>query len=111
MPSPTTVKYLFFSLLAASLVFEVVADILLKKWSLNAKTWALVIGLGLYFIGTVFWAFSLRHEVLSKAVSIFTVLNLVLVVLAGVIVFDDHLTTANKIGVALGICSVILLEM
>jgi multidrug transporter EmrE-like cation transporter len=104
-------KYLFFGLLGCSLIFEVIADIFLKKWSLGSKSWLLAIGLGLYFVGTIFWAFSLRHEVLSKAVSIFTVLNLILVVMAGVIIFNDHLSTANKIGIALGICSVILIEL
>ena len=65
----------------------------------------------IYFIGTMVWAFSLKYELLSKAISIFTILNIVLLVLAGILVFNESLSIINKIGIALGILSVILIEI
>lgn len=103
-------KAAFFALIAGSVALEVAADVLLKKWSINDKGLLLYSGLALYFLGTVLWAFSLRHEMLSKAISVFTVLNLVLVVLAGVFIFKEDLSLMNKAGIVLGIISIILLE-
>ena len=65
----------------------------------------------MYFVGTIFWALSLRHEFLSRAVTVFTVLNFIAVVLAGVLIFHEQLSTLNKAGIALGIISVIMMEM
>jgi len=48
---------------------------------------------------------------LSKAISVFTVLNFIIIVLIGVLYFREDLSLINKIGIALGILSVIFLEM
>jgi len=65
----------------------------------------------IYFIGSVFWAISLKYEYLSKAISVFAVLNLIIVVLVGVLYFKEDLSLINKIGIGLGILSVILIEI
>lgn len=104
-------KAIFIILVVAAVLFEAVADILLKKWSLENKNIILGIGLGLYFIGTIFWAYSLKYEFLSRAISIFTVINLIAVILVGVFFFHEELTPMSKIGIALGILSVLLLEL
>ena len=71
----------------------------------------MIIGLAFYFTGTVFWAVSLKYEFLSKAISVFTVLNLIAVVLVGVLMFKEDLSLLNKIGICLGVLSVILIEI
>ena len=111
MASTFALKFLFFGLLALAVALEVVGDIFFKKWSLGNKNILLILGLIIYFIGTIFWAISLKYEFLSKAISVFTVLNLIIVVLAGVIMFKEDLSWINKIGIALGILSVILIEI
>src|SRR3989338_7740932 len=83
-------KVIFFILILLAVGLEVIADILFKKWSLGNKNSVLILGLIIYFIGTLFWAISLKYEYLSKAITIFTVLNLVIIVLAGVIVFKPN---------------------
>jgi multidrug transporter EmrE-like cation transporter len=90
---------------------EVFADILFKKWSVGGREFFLFFGVVLYMIGTIFWAYSLRFELLSKAISIFTVLNLILVILVGVVFFNENLSILNKIGILFGVISVILLEV
>lgn len=101
----------FLLLIALAVAFEVVADVLFKRWSLENRAILLGIGLGLYFIGTIFWAFSLRYDLLSRAVTFFTVANLLAAVLVGVFVFHDELTLVQKVGVGLGVASVLLLEL
>ena len=100
----------FLIIISIATFLEVLADILFKKWSINGRELFLFLGVGLYIIGTIAWAYSLKFELLSKAISIFTVLNLILVVLAGVIFFNESLSITNKFGILFGIISIILLE-
>lgn len=104
-------KVIFFILISAAVILEVIADIFLKKWALENRNLLLITGLIIYFIGTVFWAISLKYDFLSKAISIFTVLNLIIIVLVGIIIFKEDLSLINKIGIALGVISVILIEI
>ena len=102
-------KY-FLLIIFLAVLLEAFADILFKKWALHEGFLFLPIGVGLYAIGTIAWAYSLKFEFLSKAISVFTVLNLIVVVLAGVVFFKENLSFQNKIGILLGIVSVLLLE-
>jgi multidrug transporter EmrE-like cation transporter len=111
MSLPIILKFIFFTLIIAAVVLEVAGDILFKRWAIGNKNIFLLIGLLLYFAGTIFWAFSLKYEFLSKSASIFTVLNLIAVVLAGSIIFGEKLSLLNKIGIIVGIVSIILLEV
>lgn len=105
------VKSIFFGLIGLAVVLEVISDILFKKWAIDGKNILLYLGLLIYCAGTIFWAVSLKHEYLSKAVSVFTILNLIIVVIVGVLYFQENLSLANKIGIGLGILSVILIEI
>lgn len=101
----------FFGLLAAAVTLEILGDVYFKKWSINQKWLVLAGGMALYTAGTFFWAWSLKYELLSKAVSIFTILNFLAVIIVGVVVFKEHVSLVNKIGMLLGIISVILMEI
>ena len=104
-------KVIFFALIFAGVILEVFGDFFFKKWSISGKTSILILGLLIYFTGAYFWAMSLKYEGLAKAVAIFTILNLVIGVLLGVLYFNEDLSVANRIGVALGIVSIVLLEL
>ena len=111
MTSEIMLRLVFFALIALAVVLEVGGDILFKKWSLEGKNIILITGLIIYFIGTAFWAVSLKYEFLSKAVSVFTILNLIIIALVGVLYFKEDLSMINKFGIGLGIISVILIEI
>ena len=111
MTSEIALKFIFFGLIALAVALEVVGDVFFKKWSIDNKNILLYVGLLIYFISTIFWAISLKYEYLSKAISVFTVLNLVIVVLVGVLYFKEDLSLINKVGIGLGILSVILIEV
>ena len=111
MTSAIALKFIFFGLIGLSVVLEVVSDILFKKWATDSKNSLLYVGLLIYLIGTIFWAFSLKYGYLSKAISIFTILNLIIIVLVGILYFKENLSLINRIGIGLGILSVILIEI
>ena len=111
MVSEITIKSIFFILIILATTFEVVGDVLFKKWALNGKNALIIAGFIIYALGTIFWAFSLRYEYLSKAISILTLLNLIVVVLVGVLYFKENLSLVNKIGILLGVASIILIEI
>lgn len=111
MTSEIALKFIFFGLISLAVALEVVGDVFFKIWSIDNKNFLLYAGLLIYFIGTVFWAISLKYEYLSKAISVFTVLNLIIVVFVGVLYFKEDLSLLNKVGIGLGIISVILIEI
>lgn len=104
-------KFIFIGLIAIAVVLEIASDILFKKWAMENKNIIFIIGLLIYTVGTIFWAISLKYEYLSKAISIFTLINLIVIVLVGVLYFKEDLSLINKIGIGLGILSVILIEI
>jgi len=103
-------KQLFFLLIFIAVLLEAFGDVLIKKWAVGDKNLFLIVGVAIYFIGSIFWIVSLKYEFLSKAISVFTLLNLIVVVLAGVVLFKEELTFLNKLGIALGMVSVALIE-
>lgn len=104
----TKILFWAFTLLAAGL--EIAGDIFFKKWTIENKPVLIWVGLAIYSIGALFWALSLKYEMLSKAISVFTILNLVIVVLVGVIFFKENISLVSKIGIVLGIISIVLIE-
>jgi multidrug transporter EmrE-like cation transporter len=92
-------------------VFESFGDILLKKWAVENNGLIFFAGVAVYIAAIVVWAVSLKGEYLSKAISLVTILNLIIVVLVGVFFFKEDLSLLNKLGIVIGIVSIILLEM
>ncbi|MEN9647204.1 MAG: Small Multidrug Resistance protein [Candidatus Parcubacteria bacterium] len=103
-------KGTFLLFVSGAVLLEVIADVLFKYSVVQNKNSFWLAGIVLYIIGTAIWALLLRYEQLSKAIVIFAVLNIILVVLAGVFIFNESLTTMQKVGIVLGIMSVMLLE-
>lgn len=110
MDSKTVSKIIFFSLILLGATFEVIGDIYFKKWSIAGKNLLFYVGIIAYSVGTIFWAFSLKYELLSKAVPVFMICNILIVILVGVFFFKEELSLVNKIGVMLGLASIFFLE-
>ncbi len=70
----------------------------------------MVLGLGIYFIGSVFWAYSLWYEPLSGVIVVFTVSNLLIALVARLIIFNETLTPKQIAGVGLAILAIFLIE-
>jgi len=104
-------QIIFLGLLFLAVILEAIADVSFKYSYLQNKPAYLWGGIALYTIGTIIWAMSLRYEFLSKAISLFSVINLIIVILVGIIVFKEDLSLINKVGVGVGILSVILMQI
>jgi multidrug transporter EmrE-like cation transporter len=103
-------SWIFAALIVVGVALEVAGDIFLKKWADGgSRTW-FVVGFTLYLAGTLAWARSLKYEDLSKAAVLFTVANMLAVVVAGAALFGEKLTAWNWLGVALGAASIVLCE-
>lgn len=105
-----TSKIIFLVLVIVAVAIETGADVLFKLSSNNGKSLLLWLGVGLYTIGTIIWAVSLRHELLSKAIVVFAILNIIAVILVGVLFFKEDLSLFAKIGIGLGVISLVLLQ-
>jgi multidrug transporter EmrE-like cation transporter len=105
-----TPKQTFIVLILIGTTLEVVGDILFKKWSIEGKNILLVAGLLIYFAGAVPWALSLQHAEVSEAIVVFMVLNVIGVVLAGMFLFHETISDIQKVGIGMGILSIVLLE-
>ncbi len=102
---------IFYILILTAVLLEVAGDFFFKKWSLSDNLTTLLVGFGVYFLGGVLWALSLKYEALSKAIIIFTLLNLILVVFIGLFWFKEQISIWAKIGILLGLTSIVLLNI
>jgi len=101
----------FFAFMAMGVILEVTGDILFKKWSLTgARVW-LAVGFALYSMGAFGWAWSLKYETLSKAVTVFMLLNVVFALVAGLVLFGEKLNAWNWVGIGLAFLAIVLCEI
>lgn len=104
-------KILFWILIFLGVALEIIGDVFFKKWVVENKSSWLLVGFAIYAVGALFWALSLRYEMLSKAISIFTILNLVIVALIGIVFFKEDVSIIGKIGILLGLVSIAMIEL
>ena len=96
--------------LSILVLFELVADILAKSWSLNGS-WILATGaLIAYLLGSTFWLFALKNgSGLAKGAIIFSIVSAILAVALGIFFYKEDLTKLQYIGIAVGIFSLVLI--
>ena len=91
-------------------VFELIADVLSKQWSLTPSLLFLIGGIGFYLIANIAWLFSLRYGVgLARGVSIFSVVCAVVALIIGVVVYKESVSRVELFGIILGIVSLVLI--
>ena len=105
----------FYSFLAFAVLLEGTADLLFRKWGLQRQrgggTWVFfVLTFALYATGSLCWGLSLQYQAVSRAIIAFAVLNVLMVAVAGVWLYGEHLSTVNRIGLLLGTCSLVLIQ-
>lgn len=104
-------KTLFFILVFVAALFEAIGDAVLKQWAIKSGKLLFGVGFGVYLLAIIVWAVTLKYEYLSKAISIVTILNLIIVILIGIFLFKEKLTLINTIGLGLGVVSVVLMSI
>lgn len=92
------------------IVFELIADVLAKSWSIKNITWYAVAALLSYLVANSFWLFALKNgSGLGRGAVIFSVVSAVIAVLLGVIFYKESLTKLQLIGIILGIVSLVFI--
>ena len=90
---------------------EVFADIFFKTWNDKGGNHLIVAGILLYLVGTGCWVSSLKYLTFTKSGVIFLLLSIIMLSLTGLLFFKDDLSIINKVGILLGIVSIIMVEM
>lgn len=102
---------IFIVLILAVALLEIGGDILFKEWVIRNDALFIILGVILYMLATIVWAFSLKFQNLSRAVVIFAVLTLIVGVLVGVFIYKEDMTVLQIVGVICGLASIVLLEL
>jgi drug/metabolite transporter (DMT)-like permease len=93
-----------------TLIFDILGDFMAKKWGMENKAIFLYLLIFFYSVSGVLWGLSLRYGELSKGTMIINLLNVFIMIIIGVVVFKEDLTLPNKIGIALGLVSIYLIQ-
>jgi multidrug transporter EmrE-like cation transporter len=106
----------FYAFLVLAVVLEGSADLLLRKWGLDRAAgggrWVFfALSLAVYMGGAVCWGLSLQYREVSRGIVAFAVLNVLAVAVAGVFLYGEELSPVNRVGIALGLCSLVLVEL
>jgi multidrug transporter EmrE-like cation transporter len=102
--------WLYLLILGAGLL-EIGGDFLLKLWADTERLSMGILGIFVYIIGIACWAFALKFSTLSSAVTMVTMVGLLLSVLIGVLYFGETLNGYQKLGVVLACVSIVLIEL
>lgn len=93
------------------IVFEGMADILSKEWSLHGKPFRWIAALGAYGLANVFWLIALKNgSGLTRGAIAFSVGSAVLAVGIGMLLYRESVTKTEMIGVVFGIIALVLIS-
>ena len=92
------------------IIFELIADIFAKSWSLKGGWVLATCALIAYLLGNTFWLFALKNgSGLAKGAVIFSIVSAVIAIGLGVLLYKETITKVQLIGVVLGLLSLILI--
>lgn len=100
----------FYALLLCAVVLESSADVVFRKCGLTGNTPLFLGALAVYVIGGACWGMSLQYREVSRGIIVFAMLNIIVVTVAGVLLFDEQLSFTNKLGILAGLASLVLIE-
>lgn len=91
-------------------IFEAVADIFAKNWSIYKSVWIAVTSLTFYLIANSFWLFALKNGAqLGRGAIIFSVASAIIAILLGVLLYKEPVSKLQTAGLVLGLISIVLL--
>jgi drug/metabolite transporter (DMT)-like permease len=92
------------------IIFEAVADVFAKEWSLKKMIWFAIISLALYLVANSFWLFSLKNGAgLGRGAIIFSVASAIIAVILGMVLYKEPINRIQIIGFLLGVVSLVLI--
>jgi len=98
--------------LALLIIFELIADIFAKEYSLRASPYLAFFALLAYVIANSFWLFALRNGAgLARGAIIFGVGQGIVAVLLGILWYKEQYSSTTTIGMILGFFSILFLTI
>ncbi len=92
------------------IVFEVVADVFAKKYSLSGSWVYWLAAITAYIVGNIFWLWGIRDgSGLARGAVIFSVGTAVASSFVGIYFFGEHISKITIAGMILGIVSLVLI--
>jgi multidrug transporter EmrE-like cation transporter len=88
-----------------------IGDIVMKKWILNNSTLIFITGMAIYLVGMIFLVHSFKYKNIAAASTIFVIFNIITLSIVSWLYFKETLTPFQLIGIALGISSIVFLEL
>lgn len=97
--------------LAILILFEFLADVFVKEWSLrNYPLWLAAVSLICYLLANTSWLFALRYGAgLARGAIVFSISSAILVSLVGILIYKEQLTAIQLTGAILGLISLVLI--
>lgn len=88
--------------------FELIADVLAKKWSVENYPFALAVGaLFAYLLANTSWLYALKQgSGLARGAVVFSVASAILATGVGFLLYREHVTTIQLIGIIVGIVAI-----
>ncbi len=92
------------------IVFEIVADIFAKEYSLKGSWYLWLAAILGYILANSFWLYAIRHgSGLARGAVIFSVATGVIAVIIGVYFYHENVSRIQFAGLVLGIVSIALI--
>ena len=96
--------------LSLLIIFEGIADIFAKNWSIQKSTWIAITSLAFYLIANSFWLFALKNGAqLGRGAIIFSVASAIIAILLGILLYKEPVSKIQSAGLVLGLLSIVLL--
>jgi drug/metabolite transporter (DMT)-like permease len=92
------------------IIFEGLADIFAKNWSLQRTLWTAGASLICYLIANSFWLFALKNgSGLGRGAVIFSISSAIIAIILGIIFYKETINKFQIIGFILGVAAIIFL--
>ena len=92
------------------IIFEIIADIFSKEWSLTGRVLFWALSLSGYVVANMFWLKAIRlGSGLGRGAVLFSVGSAVAAVIIGVIFYKEQIGKLELLGIGLGIISLFLI--
>lgn len=96
--------------LSLLVLFEIIADIFAKEYSLKTHWYFWAGALACYIIANIFWLNSIKNgSGLAKGAILFSVASAVLATFVGLVVYHEKVSVLQVCGIVLGLCALTLI--
>lgn len=96
--------------LALLILFELIADVFAKEWSLRGSFLRAFGAIAAYMLANVFWLFALKNgSGLAKGAVIFSVASALVATLLGLLIYREEMDRIQILGIFFGLISIVLI--